>query len=88
MTTGQDMADPIPDQNRVRASEARKVQAGGRRMPGGVMPREAAEALDQLQAAGYGASASACIHRALVEAAGRAAKAKARKKAAKKAARK
>lgn len=53
----------------VRKSEARKVQAGGRRMPGGVLPPDAAVALDSLQASGYAPSATACIARALVEAA-------------------
>lgn len=32
------------------------------------MPKDAADALDRLQAAGYGTSASGCIYRALVEA--------------------
>lgn len=54
---------------RVRASEARKLQAGGRRMPGGVMPAEVVEALDRLLSADYAPSASACIFRALTEAA-------------------
>ena len=52
----------------VRKSEARKIQAGGRRMPGGVLPPDAAVALDSLQASGYAPSATACIARALVEA--------------------
>lgn len=54
--------------SRVRASEQRKIDAGGRRMPGGVMPADAADALDKLKAAGYAPTASACIYRALVEA--------------------
>lgn len=56
----------------VRKSEARKIQAGGRRMPGGVLPPDAAVALDSLQASGYAASATACIARALLDAASRA----------------
>jgi len=54
---------------RVRASEARKIKAGGRRMPGGVMSPDAAAAVERLAAAGYAASVTACIERALVEAA-------------------
>jgi hypothetical protein len=56
---------------RVRASELRKIRDGGRRMPGGVMPADAADALGVLQAEGYGDSASTCIYRAIVEAAER-----------------
>lgn len=59
---------PVPLADRVRASEARKVEAGGRRMPGGVLPPDAATALERLQAAGYADSATGCIARALVEA--------------------
>jgi len=77
--------DPVPLQDRVRGSEARKVKAGGRRMPGGVMPPEAADALATLQEAAYAFSASACIHRALIEAAARVDRAAMRRKAAKKA---
>lgn len=51
----------------VRASEARKVAKGGRRLPGTVLPPEASEALRKLQAKGYGTSATGCIARALVE---------------------
>lgn len=61
--------EPASPAERVRASEDRKIAAGGRRMPGGVMPADAAAALDVLQANGYGNSASACIYRAIVEAA-------------------
>jgi len=63
--------EPKPLAERVRASEARKIKQGGRRMPGVVMPPDAAAALDKLQAAGYGDSASGCIFRAIVEAAER-----------------
>jgi hypothetical protein len=61
--------DPASPASRVRASEARKVAEGGRRMPGGVMPADAARALEVLQANGYGDSASSCIYRALIDAA-------------------
>jgi hypothetical protein len=53
---------------RVRASEARKVKKGGRRLPGGVLGADAAAALEHLQRAGYAESATACIARALVDA--------------------
>lgn len=69
--TDQDKPQPMTLRQRVRESEARKIKAGGRRIPGGVMPADAAQALDKLSAAGYGDSASACIFRALVEAAER-----------------
>lgn len=62
---------PVPLDKRVRASEARKIEGGGRRMPGVVMPADAAEALDKLVAAAYGNSASGCIFRAIIEAAER-----------------
>lgn len=58
-------------QTRVRASEARKIARGGRRLPGGVLPPDAATALDMLQRSGYAPSAAACIARALVAAASR-----------------
>ncbi len=61
--------DPTTPAARVRASEDRKIAAGGRRMPGGVMPADAAAALDVLIAEGYGNSASSCIYRAIIEAA-------------------
>lgn len=51
---------------RVRDSEARKVKEGGRRLPGGVLPRDAAAALDVLQSYGYASSATGCIAAALV----------------------
>jgi hypothetical protein len=62
-------SESTPLADRVRASEARKIKAGGRRMPGGIMPPDTARALEKLQAAGYGDSASGCIFRAIVEAA-------------------
>lgn len=60
--------EPLTPAERVRASEARKVKAGGRRLPGGVLAADAAGALDRLQAAGYAPSATACIARALLDA--------------------
>lgn len=55
----------------VRKSEARARERGGRRLPGGTLSPPAAVALAELEAAGYADSATACIGRALVEAAGR-----------------
>lgn len=52
-----------------RANERKRIAAGGRRMPGGVLPTEAAEALASLQASGYASSAMACIAKALLAAA-------------------
>lgn len=51
----------------VRSSEARKVAAGGRRIPGGVLRPEAAEALAKLESDGFAKSATACIEQALIE---------------------
>jgi len=56
---------PVPLSDRVRASEARKIAGGGRRMPGGVLPQAAAQKLDLLLEAGYATSAMAVIVRAL-----------------------
>ena len=54
---------------RVRASEARSIQAGAVRMPGGMLPVEAARALAELVSSGYAASKTAAITRALLDAA-------------------
>jgi len=56
---------------RVRASEARKLKDGGKRIPGGVMPPDAVRALELLQAEQYAPTASGCIYRALIDAAER-----------------
>ena len=53
---------------RVRASEARSIEAGAVRMPGGLLPADAAQALDALLKAGYAQSKTAVIARALIEA--------------------
>ncbi|MDR3445741.1 hypothetical protein [Dyella sp.] len=52
-------------------TEARKIEAGGKRMPGGVMSPEAAEALQTLVDRGYAASMLKAIERALLAAAAR-----------------
>ena len=54
-----------------RANEAKRIASGGRRLPGGVLTADAAAALSMLQDGGYAASATACIARALIEAARR-----------------
>jgi hypothetical protein len=62
---------PKPDprqQGWSRANEAKRIAAGGRRLPGGVLPADATAALDKLQKSGYADSATACIARALVDA--------------------
>ena len=63
---------PLTQRDYNRASESRAIERGARRIPGGLLPPEAAAALDRLQATGYGASAAQCIARALIEAAARA----------------
>ncbi len=68
--------EPATPAERVRASEARKIAAGGRRMPGGVMPPDAAEALAVLESDAYGDSSAACIYRAIIDASDRIRKAK------------
>lgn len=65
------MTDPKPLTlaQRVRASEQRSIDAGAAiRMPGGLLPAEAAQALDALVAANWAPSRTAAIARALVEA--------------------
>ena len=52
----------------VRASEARKIKAGGRRMPSGIMSPEAVKAMNSLMRKGYSSSMTACIERALIDA--------------------
>lgn len=60
--------EPLTPAERVRASEARKIEAGGMRLPGGILPPDAAGALQRLVAAGWADSATGAIARALVEA--------------------
>ncbi|HEY4530124.1 MAG TPA: hypothetical protein VIG97_07325 [Luteimonas sp.] len=60
--------NPKSASEQVRASEARAVERGGRRLPGAIIPPEAADALTRLLANGYAESATGCIARALVEA--------------------
>lgn len=52
----------------VRASEARKIKSGGRRMPSGVMSPDAVKAMNALIRKGYANSMTACIERALIDA--------------------
>ena len=60
---------PRTDASYVRASEARAIEAGARRTPRGILPPDAARALDSLHKRGYADSLTGCIARALVEAA-------------------
>lgn len=53
---------------RVRASEANKIKAGGRRMPSSVMSPAAAKAMESLLRAGYANSMTACVERAIIDA--------------------
>lgn len=62
---------PVPLVQRVRASEARAIAAGAARIPRGMLPADAAAALDKLLAQGYASSKAAVIARALVAAADR-----------------
>ena len=52
----------------VRESEARSIAAGAVRMPGGLLPAEAASALNELLADGYAGSKIAVISKAIIEA--------------------
>lgn len=52
-----------------RANERKRVLAGGRRLPGGILPPEAAQALESLLDRGYADSRVGCIAKALIEAA-------------------
>lgn len=57
---------PIPLAERVAASRARAIEAGARPTPRGLLPPDAAKALDVLMETGYAGSQTACIARALV----------------------
>lgn len=65
MTNGK---SPIPLVQRVRATEARLIERGGRRMPNGYLQPASAQALDDLVRSGYADSATAVIARAITEA--------------------
>lgn len=57
---------PKPLAQRVRESEARSIDAGAVRMPGGLLPADAAAALNELVETGYAASKTAVIAKALL----------------------
>lgn len=59
---------PKPLAQRVRESESRSIEAGAVRIPGGLLPAEAAAALTELVEAGYAISKATVIARALIEA--------------------
>lgn len=71
MAASQPVKTPVPLNRRVRASEARSIHAGAVRMPGGLLPADAAAALDKLLTAGYARSKTQVIARALLRAAQR-----------------
>ena len=53
---------------RVRESEARSLEAGAVRMPGGLLQADAAHALSVLLESGYAGSKTAVISKALIAA--------------------
>jgi hypothetical protein len=59
---------PATPSERAAASRARRLEREQGRQVGVILPPDAAEALDILQASGYAPSATACIARALIEA--------------------
>lgn len=59
---------PMTPGQRVRRAEAALKERGGRRMPGGMLQPDAAQALDELIAAGYAGSPLAVISAALLDA--------------------
>lgn len=61
----------ISPSKRVAASRARAITAGAQRLPSGLLPPDAAVAMDELVEAGYARGKAACIARALIEARGR-----------------
>lgn len=61
--------DPKPQKQRTYESRIR--QRGGMRLPGGSLQPDATRALEMLLVAGYAPSATACIARALLDAAKR-----------------
>jgi hypothetical protein len=62
---------PATASERASASRARRLEREQGRQVGVILPPDALAALDRLQAKGYAPSTSACIARALVEAASR-----------------
>ena len=57
---------PVALKDRVRASERRRENKGGVRLPGGFLTPEAAEALDRLIASGFAENKAEAISKALV----------------------
>lgn len=66
-TTTSGAKRPATTSERVAKSQARAVKSGARLIRA-LIPAEAAQALADLQAAGYADSATGCIARALIEA--------------------
>lgn len=57
-----------PAPRHTRSYEARQIAQGAQRLPGGLLPPEAAQAMERLLDADYGASKVAVIARALLDA--------------------
>ena len=66
MTESKNSSKPLAQ--RVRESEARSLQAGAVRMPGGLLQADAAQALAELLDAGYAEGKTAVISKALIAA--------------------
>lgn len=62
------MTAPLTPAQRVRRAEAKLKEAGGRRIPGGFLQPDAAQALDALVSSGYARSPVAAISTALLDA--------------------
>lgn len=62
------MTAPLTPAQRVRRAEAKLKEAGGRRIPGGFLQPDAAQALESLVQSGYAASPVAAISAALLDA--------------------
>lgn len=60
--------EPSKPAARVRRAERNAIGAGARRTPNGILPKDAADALDRLVAADYAPSETKVMARALVEA--------------------
>ncbi len=62
------MTAPLTPAQRVRRAEAALKERGGRRIPGGYLQPDAAQALESLVQSGYAASPVAVISTALLDA--------------------
>lgn len=60
--------EPKSQSERNRSYEARNIESGAVRLPGGMLPADAAAALSALLSSGYGNSKVSVIARALIDA--------------------